>query len=119
MAVLFRVLLAFALAAGFGAGAYAAIPPRPQGPILDQANLLPPADEAALDQRLRAYNASTGRAVIVATVSSLDGLDEVNYGQELAEAWGIGGENTEQGVLLLVAPKERRVRIATARRGYR
>src|SRR5688572_18078384 len=104
MAVLFRLLLALALAAGFGSGAFAALPPRPAGPILDQANLLPPAEEAALDQRLRVYNASTGRAVIVATVASLDGMDEVTYGQELAEAWGIGGENTEAGVLLLVAP---------------
>ena len=93
----------------------AATPPRPAGPVLDQAGVLPPAEEAALDQKLRAYTATTGRAVFVATVSSLDGLDEVTYAQQLAEAWGIGGAETEQGVLLLVAPKERRVRIATAR----
>lgn len=98
-----------------GSAANAAIPPRPAGPVLDAANILPPAEEAALDAKLRAYNTATGRAVIVATVPSLDGLDEVTYGQQLAEAWGIGGKQTEYGVLLLVAPKERRVRIATAR----
>ena len=105
---LFAVLL-------IGSTATAAIPPRPAGPVYDGANILPPTDEAALDAKLRAYNAATGRAVIVATVASLDGLDEVTYGQELAEAWGIGGKETEYGVLLLVAPNERRVRIATAR----
>ncbi len=105
---LFAVLL-------IGSAATAAIPPRPDGPVHDGANMLPPAEEAALDAKLRAYNAATGRAVIVATVPSLDGLDELTYGQELAEAWGIGGKETEYGVLLLVAAKERRVRIATAR----
>ena len=98
-----------------GSPASAAVPPRPVGPVYDGANILPPTDEAALDAKLRAYNAATGRAVIVATVASLDGLDELTYGQELVEAWGIGGKETEYGVLLLVAPKERRVRIATAR----
>lgn len=116
MKALLRLWFALVLAVALGGGvAHAEIPPRPTGPILDQADLLPPAEESALDQKLRAYNASTGRAVIVATVKSLDGLDEVTYGQQLAEAWGIGGTATEQGVLLLVAPTERRVRIATAR----
>ena len=115
MAALLRFWLTLAVAVLIGGTASAAMPPRPAGPVLDQADVLPPADEAALDQKLRAYNATTGRAVIVATVSSLDGLDEVTYGQQLAEAWGIGSKGTEQGVLLLVAPKERRVRIATAR----
>ena len=115
MAALLRLWLALAVAVLIGSAASAAIPPRPQGAVLDQADVLPPAEEAALDQKLRAYTATTGRAVIVATVSSLDGLDEVTYGQQLAEAWGIGGKETEKGVLLLVAPKERRVRIATAR----
>ena len=117
MAALLRFWFALVVAVLIGGTATAAIPSRPAGPVLDQADVLPPAEEAALDQKLRAYNATTGRAVIVATVSSLDGLDEVTYGQQLAEAWGIGGKETEQGVLLLVAPKERRVRIATARGG--
>lgn len=116
MTALLRLWLALVLSALVGgAAAQAALPPRPGGPVYDGADLLPAADEAALDQKLRQYNASTGRALIVATVPSLDGLDEVTYGQQLAEAWGIGGEKTEAGVLLLVAPKERRVRIATAR----
>ena len=61
--VLFIVLLLT------GSTATATMPPRPAGPVLDQADVLPPAEEAALDQKLRAYNAATGRAVIVATVS--------------------------------------------------
>ena len=43
-------------------------PPRPDGPVYDGADMLSPAVEAQLDQRLRAYNAETGRALIVATL---------------------------------------------------
>jgi uncharacterized protein len=95
--------------------ALAALPPRPVGPVLDQANVIPDAQEAALDAKLRAYNQATGRAVIVATVASLDGLAVDDYAQKLVEAWGIGGAKTEEGVLLLVAPAERQIRIANGR----
>lgn len=103
-------LLAFA-----AAPAWAALPPRPAGPVLDQAGVIPDDQEAELDARLRQYNTTTGRAVIVATVASLDDLPIEDYAQQLTEAWGIGGAETEEGVLLLVAPNERKLRIHAAR----
>lgn len=98
-----------------GTAAQAQLPARPAGPVLDAANILPPAEEAALDAKLRAYNKDTGRAVIVATVPSLDDQPVDVYAQSLAEAWQIGGAESEQGVLFLIAPTERRLRIHTAR----
>lgn len=86
-------------------------PPPPKGAVLDQADLLPQAEEAALDARLRDYNRSTGRALVVATVPSLEGETIEIYAVKLFEAWGIGGKETDQGLLLLVAPNERKVRI--------
>lgn len=91
--------------------AHAAMPARPAGPVLDQAAIIPDADEAALAQKLSAYNAQTGRAVIVATVNSLDGQDIESYGAALGHEWGVGGKSTDQGLILLVAPNERKVRI--------
>jgi len=112
-----RFLLAWLLAllAFAAAPALAALPPRPAGPVLDQANVIPDAEEAALDAKLRAYTQATGRSVIVATVASLDGEPIEDYAQKLVEAWGNGGKTTEEGVLLLVAPNDRELRIATAR----
>jgi uncharacterized protein len=86
-------------------------PPAPNGPILDQADLLPPDQEAALDARLRALNAQSGRALIIATVPSLQGESIEMYAVKLFEAWGIGGKESDSGLLLLVAPNERKVRI--------
>ena len=101
-----------ALLAFFAAPAAALdLPPRPQGPIYDEADLLPAAEEAQLDQRLRDFNARTGDAVIVATVNSLQGESIERYATKLYETWGIGGAERDTGVLLLVAPNERQMRI--------
>ena len=104
--VWFLALLTFV-----GAPAHAAYPPAPVGPVLDQAGIIPDPDEAALDARLREYNARTGRAVIVATVQSLDGETIEMYAVRLFEQWGIGGKEADQGLLLLIAPAERKMRI--------
>lgn len=104
-------LAALLLLALAGAAAAQDFPARPEGPVLDAAQILPPAQEAALDQRLRAYNAQTGRAIVIATVPSLQGQTIERYAADLFAHWGIGGESRDQGLLLLVAPEERQVRI--------
>lgn len=95
--------------------ARAELPARPEGPVADYANVLTPADAATLDARLRDYNRTTGRAVIVATVPSLDGEEIEPYATKLAETWDIGGAESQNGLLFLIAPTERKLRIATAR----
>lgn len=108
--VLVALLLALASSA-----AWAQLPARPEGPVADYANVLTAGDKAMLDAKLRDYNRATGRAIIVATVPSLDGEEIEPYAQRLAESWGIGGAKSENGVLFLVAPTERKLRIHTAR----
>ncbi|WP_347304341.1 TPM domain-containing protein [Croceibacterium sp. TMG7-5b_MA50] len=110
MTLLRWLLTLLALTAGTMAAAQD-YPARPAGPVLDQANILPPQQEATLDARLREYNARTGRAVVVATVTSLGGEPIETYAPDLFQTWGIGGEKRDQGLLLLVAPTERKVRI--------
>lgn len=90
-------------------------PARPTVPVLDAANVLPPAQEAQLNQQLTEYNRQTGRAIVVATVPDLQGLPIDMYAQQLAETWDIGGAETEEGALMLVAPNDRKVWITTAR----
>lgn len=87
-------------------------PPRPDGPVYDGANILSPATEAQLDAELRAYNKETGRAIIVATVPSLGGASIETYATTLfTDKWGIGGAKRDAGLLLLIAPNERKMRI--------
>ena len=108
---LLALLALLAALAGVPAAAQPQFPARPEGPVLDAADLLPADREAALDARLREYNARTGRALVVVTVPTLQEDTIEDYAVRLFEAWGIGGKETDQGLLLLVAPNERKVRI--------
>jgi len=111
---LFAWLALLAALAGAPAAAQE-LPPRPDGPIYDGANIIRPGEKELLDARLRDYNRTTGRAIVVATVPSLDGMEVEPYARKLAETWGIGGAESENGLLLLVAPNERQMWISTAR----
>lgn len=93
------------------APARADFPARPDGPVLDLANVIPPPAEARLDQELRDYHHKSQRAIVVATVSSLEDQPIEAYATGLFNRWGIGDRKSNQGLLLLVAPNERKVRI--------
>jgi uncharacterized protein len=87
-------------------------PPRPDGPVYDGANIISDGEEALLGARLSDYNRTTGRALVVATVPDLGGETIEAYAETLFnDEWGIGGAASDQGLLLLVAPNERKVRI--------
>lgn len=86
-------------------------PPTPQGPVSDGANIISPQTEAQLDASLRDYNKQTGRAIIIATVPTLGGASIESYATGLYSKWGIGGAKRDTGLLLLIAPNERKMRI--------
>ena len=108
---LFAVLLLalFALAAPASAQTFPAL----TGRVVDQADLLRPEQELDLSSKSEALQAQTGRQFVVATVKSLEGRTIEDYGYRLGRQWGIGDEKKDDGVLLLVAPNERKVRIET------
>ena len=104
--------LAAMLLALVGVAAQAqAYPPRPDGPVYDGAGILSPETVAKLDAELRAYNAQTGRAIIIATVPSLGGTSIETYATGLFSEWGIGGAKRDMGLLLLIARDDRKLRI--------
>ena len=89
----------------------AVLPDRPAGPVLDEADVIPDETEAALERRLRTYWERNRTAVVVATVDSLGGEPMEKYSLRLANEWGIGDGENLRGLLVLVAPNERKIRI--------
>ena len=81
------------------------------GRVTDAAGILSPDIVAALDTKLAALEAGTKTQLVVATVPDLQGLEIEDYGYRLGRAWGIGQKGQNNGVVLLVAPAERKVRI--------
>jgi len=89
----------------------AALPARPDGPVADYANILSASARAELDNLCREVERSGQGVLVVATVSSLEAGSIDQYGEQIATAWGIGHKGKDDGVLLLIAPNERKVKI--------
>ena len=82
-----------------------------EGRVVDQARLLSPASEQEITARLEALERDTTDQVVVVTVPSLQGHEIEDYGYQLGRAWGIGRQDKDNGVLLVIAPDEKKVRI--------
>ncbi len=86
-------------------------PGNPQGYVSDFASILSAAARQTLETKLAAFKQQSGDELAVVSVSSL-GEDTIeNYAVSLFADWGIGEQGKDNGVLLLVAPNEREVRI--------
>jgi uncharacterized protein len=81
------------------------------GRVVDQAGILDQSARAALTARLAALEAQNTDQLVVATVSSLQGDAIEDYAVQLFRTWRLGQAGKNNGVLLLVAPAERKVRI--------
>jgi uncharacterized protein len=81
------------------------------GRVVDEANLLSPGTRAQLTERLAQHERETSNQLVIVTLKSLQGYEIEDYGYQLGRAWGIGQEKRNNGVLLIVAPNERKVRI--------
>lgn len=81
------------------------------GRVVDQADLLTPAEEQALTAESAAVERDTKAQYVIVTVPTLQGWRIEDYGYKLGRYWGVGRKNANDGVILLVAPKEHKVRI--------
>jgi uncharacterized protein len=106
------VLLAAVAVSGVQAQRYD-IPPRPDGPVLDQGDLLSPTAERRLTRKLTAYTDTTSTALVVVTVPSLNGAPISDYAVVLGREWGVGQQGKDNGVVVLVSKGDRKVFIAT------
>ena len=90
--------------------------PKLTGRVVDEANLLDPAQEAALTSKLQNLETQSNRQLVVATIASLQGYEISDYGYRLGRHWALGqdgkGESEkDNGAILIVAPNERKMRI--------
>jgi uncharacterized protein len=109
--------LAIALAMGAACSVASAQPKFPPltGRVVDEAQLLSPADEQELTSTLGDLEAKSSDQLVVYTTNSLQGYEIEDFGYQLGRAWQIGQKDTNNGVLLIVAPKDRKVRIEVGR----
>ncbi len=81
------------------------------GRVVDNAELLSSSEHERLTRLLAEHESQTTNQVVVVTLKSLQGYGIEDFGYQLGRHWGIGQEGKDNGVLLVVAPTERKVRI--------
>ena len=106
-ALLAVVLTAFVVAAPVAAETY----PTLTGRVVDAADILDQPIRSAIATMLTTLEQKTTNQFVVATVTSLQGQSIEVYANRLANRWALGQKSKNNGVLLLVAPTERKVRI--------
>lgn len=114
--------LAVALALVLVLGALLAAPlaaepvyPALAGRVVDEAGLLSSAQRAAISAKLAGIEETSGAQVVVVTLGSLQGYAIEELGYKLGRHWGIGRKDADDGVLLIVAPNDRKTRIEVGR----
>jgi uncharacterized protein len=85
------------------------------GHVMDTAHVLSDADIRSVDRRLDNFRQQTGYAIVVFVIGSLDGesVDDVAY--KAFNKWRVGEKGKDNGVLLVIAPAERKIRIETGK----
>jgi len=91
------------------------IPDKPNPPRLvnDFADILSVGQERTLENRLVAYNDSTSTQITIVTIKSLGGEEASFFAFELGEKWGVGTQGEDNGIVILIAPNDRKTFIAT------
>ena len=85
------------------------------GRVIDSTGTLTPAQRTALDDKLAAFEASAGPQMVVLIVASTAPEDLTSYAQRVADSWKIGRREVGDGVVILVAKNDRKVRIEVAK----
>ena len=107
----FLVVCALCVCAIGAAGARANDFPALRGHVNDYARLMPADRAAALETRLSDYEARTRHQFALLTVTSLGGQDIEGYSIHVAEQWKLGSKAKDDGLILVVAKNERKMRI--------
>lgn len=86
-------------------------PSEPVGMVNDFANILSSAERQQLETKLRNYRDTTTNVIAIATLPDLQGYDIQQVGTQLFNEWRMWHEERYNGVLIVVAPNERKIRI--------
>lgn len=81
--------------------------------VNDYAGIMSVEEQNALEQKLVAYNDSTSTQLAIVIIESLEGYEVSDYATRLAEAWGVGQKERDNGVMLLVAIADKKITIQT------
>lgn len=101
------VTFLLALFACFANVVSAQIPDKPNPPRLvnDLAGIFTPSQVVVLEDSLVNFSKKTSNQITIVTVNDLDGMEASQFAYEIGEKWGVGGKELDNGVVILIKPK--------------
>lgn len=91
------------------------IPAKPNGYVLDASSVLKPEERESLEQKLRGYADSTSTQFAIVLIPTTGSRDPYDFAMEIGKTWGVGQQGKNNGVVVLVAVEDRKIRIVTGR----
>ena len=85
--------------------------PNYDGRVNDFAGVISPEMKSKIDSLISEVEEKTSAEIAVVTVKTVKPYDEVSYARQLFDTWKIGKKGKDNGILVIVAPKDRRMRI--------
>jgi uncharacterized protein len=95
--------------------AYSLDVPKIQSYVNDYAGMISPSVRSKMEGELRAFEQSDSTQIVILTVPSLEGENIEEFSIKVAEAWKIGQQQKDNGILLIVSKQERKIRIEVGR----
>jgi uncharacterized protein len=91
------------------------VPPLPSSPVYDEVGLLKPEEKTSIEQQILTLEKETNHQIGIAIIKSLQGRTIEEVGIVLARSWWIGQKWLDNGLLILITPTEREMRIEVGR----
>lgn len=113
--IIVLLFIVFMALIAFSAFAQAIQIPQPIGTVNDFAGIIDATSKQNIANAISEINQKTTAEIAVVTIESLDGIPKEEYAIELAQKWGIGKKQNDNGILILVAKQERQYRIELGR----
>ncbi len=85
--------------------------PKLTSQVVDEAGIFTSEQKSQLSSLLKKHETNSSNQIVVVTLKSLNGYDISEYGYQLGREWGIGQKGKNNGILLIIAPNDRKVRI--------
>ncbi|MDF1838935.1 MAG: TPM domain-containing protein [Planctomycetota bacterium] len=109
------ICLAFLCLANFSVASTQVDVPKNDGWVTDLAGILTPSTERKLEALMESYRQGSGHEIAVLTVPELEGQSIERLALEVGRSWGLGEKGKNNGALLVVAFKDRKLRIEVGR----
>jgi len=109
LAYVFIIFASFTLIAfAYSPSGYSAEYPKWTSPVMDKAGIISPYDESILNSFLKEYQKATTAQIAIYIIPSLNGKDIHDYGTSLFNNWEVGAKNKNNGLLIVIALKDRK-----------